>query len=82
MKPTATKDHASPAIAALHPRRLPYFPGGSDADVHVWTSVVSRWLDIVWGEPSKQLTYIVSPLRGAAFEWYTSTEMHIGCPGD
>ena len=34
------------------------------------------------GEPSKQLTYIVSLLRGVAFEWYTSMETHTGCPGD
>ena len=62
----AIEDCASIAIAALHPRRLPYFTGAQDKDVHVWTSIVSRWLDTVWGEPSTQLTYVVSLLRGAA----------------
>ena len=82
MKPIAAEDRALPAIAALHPRRPPCFSGGLDNDVHVWTSIISRWLDTVRGEPSKQLTYVVSLLRGAAFEWYISMEMRIGCPGD
>ena len=47
------EDRASPATVALHPRRPPYFCGGSDDDVHVWTSIVDRWLSIVQGEPSK-----------------------------
>ena len=29
-----------------------------------------------------QLTYIVSLLRGAAFEWYTSYDTRTGCPGN
>ena len=29
-----------------------------------------------------QLTYIVSLLRGVAFEWYTLMETRTGCPGD
>ena len=48
----------------------------------MWTSIVSRWLSTVQGEPSKQLTYVVSLLRGAAIEWYTSMETRTGCPGD
>ena len=82
MKPITAEDHASSAIARLHPRRPPCFFGGLDNDVHAWMSIVSRWLNTVRGEPSKQLTYIVSLLRGAAFEWYTSMEMHTGCPSD
>ena len=39
-------------------------------------------LSTVQGEPSTQLTYVVSLLRGAAIEWYNSMEMRIGCPGD
>ena len=39
-------------------------------------------LDTVQGEPSRQLTFVVSLLRGAAFEWYTSMETRTGCPGD
>ena len=66
----------------LHLRRPPYFCGGSDDDVHVWTSIVSRWLDTIWGEPSKQLTYVVSLLRGVTYEWYSSMETCTGCPGD
>ena len=54
----------------------------ADDDVHVWTSIVSRWLDTVQGEPSTQLTYVVSLLRGAAIEWYNSMETRTGCPGD
>ena len=69
-------------MVALHPRRPPYFCGGLDDDVHVWTSIVSRWLEAVRGEPSTQLTYVVSLLRGAAFEWYSSMETCTGCPGD
>ena len=38
----AASDRASPAKVALHPRRPPYFSGGLDADVHVWTSIVDR----------------------------------------
>ena len=79
---TATDDRASPATVALHPRRPPYFCGGRDEDVHVWTSIVDRWLNTVQGEPSTQLAYVVSLLRGAAFEWYSSMETRTGCPGD
>ena len=78
----AAKDRASPATAALHPRKPPYFSGGADDDVHVWTSIVDRWLSTVQGEPSTQLTYVVSLLTGAAIEWYTSMETRTGCPGD
>ena len=60
--PTA-EDRASPATAALQPHKPPYFCGGADDDVHVWTSIVSHWLDTVQGEPSTQLTYIVSLLE-------------------
>ena len=67
---------------ALHPRRPPYFSGGLDEDVYVWTSIISRWFDTVQGEPSRQLTYVVSLLRGAAYEWYQHYETCIGCPGD
>ena len=77
----AAEDRASPATVALHPRRPPYFCEGSDDDVHVWTSIVSRWLHTVQGEPSTQLTYVVSLLRGAAIEWYNSMETCTGCPG-
>ena len=79
---TATEDRASLATVALHPRRPPYFCGGRDEDVHVWTSIVDRWLTTVQGEPSTQLTYVVSLLRGAAFEWYSSIETRTGCLGD
>ena len=78
----AAKDRASPATVALHPRRPPYFCGGQDEDVHVWTSIVSRWLETIQGEPSRQLTFVVSLLRGAAYEWYLHYETHTGCPGD
>ena len=64
----SAKDGASPVIVALHPRKPPYFAGGANEDVHVWTSIVSRWLEAVQGEPSKQLTYVVSLLRGTAYE--------------
>ena len=67
---------------ALHPRRPPYFSGGVDDDVYVWTSIVDRWLSTVQGEPSTQLTFIVSLLRGSAYEWYHHYETRIGCPGD
>ena len=67
---------------ALHPRRPPYFCGGQDEDVHVWTSIVDRWLRAIQGEPSGQLTFIVSLLRGAAYEWYLHYETRTGCPGD
>ena len=78
----AAEDRTSSAMVALHPHRLPYFCGGVDEDVHVWTSIVSHWLEAVQGEPSKQLTYVVSLLRGVAIEWYTLMETHTGCPGD
>ena len=78
----AAEENASPAKVALHPRRPPYFVGGIDDDVYVWTSIVDRWLDTVQGEPSQQLTFIVSLLRGAAYEWYMHYETRTGCPGD
>ena len=78
----AAEENASPAKVALHPRRPPYFVGGIDDDVYVWTSIVDRWLDTVRGEPSQQLTFIVSLLRGAAYEWYMHYETRTGCPGD
>ena len=78
----AAEDRASPAMVALHLRRPPYFCGDADDDVHVWTSIVSRWLSAIQGEPSRQLTYVVSLLRGATYEWYSLMEMRTGCPGD
>ena len=78
----AAIDHASPAKVALHPRRPPYFCGGLDEDVHVWTSIVDRWLDASQGEPSQQVTFVVSLLRGAAYDWYRHHETRTGCPGD
>ena len=78
----AADDHASPAKVALHPRRPPYFCGGLDDDVHVWASIVDRWLDASQGEPSQQLTFVVSLLRGAAYDWYRHHETRTGCPGD
>ena len=48
----AVEENASPAKVVLHLRRPPYFVGGIDDDVYVWTSIVDRWLDTVWGEPS------------------------------
>ena len=78
----AAEDRASPATVALHLCRPPYFTGGADDDVHVWASIVDRWLRTVQGEPSTQLTYVVSLLRGAAIEWYSSMETRTGCPGD
>ena len=78
----ATDDRASPAKVALHPRRPPYFCGGLDDDVHVWTSIVDRWLNASLGEPSQQLTFVVSLLRGAAYDWYRHYETRTGCPGD
>ena len=38
--------------------------------------------EAVQGEPSTQLTYIVSLLRGPAIEWFSSMETHTGCSGD
>ena len=38
----AAEGRASPTTVALHPRRPPYFYGGQDEDVYVWTSIVSR----------------------------------------
>ena len=78
----AADDRASPAKVALHPRRPPYFCGGLDDDVHVWASIVDRWLDASQGEPSQQLTFIVSLLRGATYDWYRHFETRTGCPGD
>ena len=42
----AAEDHASPVIV-LHPHRPPYFTGAQDDDVHIWTSIVNRWLDTI-----------------------------------
>ena len=67
---------------ALQPRRPLYYSGGLDDDVYVWTSIVDRWLDAIRGEPSAQLTFIVSLLRGVAYEWYVQYETRTGCPGD
>ena len=78
----AVEKNASPAKVALQPRRPPYFSGGIDDDIHIWTSIVDRWLDTIRGEPSAQLTFIVSLLRGAAYEWYMQYETRTGCPGD
>ena len=78
----AAFDRASPAKVALHPRRPPYFCGGIDEDVHVWTSIVDRWLNASQGEPSQQMTFVVSLLRGAAYDWYRHYETGTGCPGD
>ena len=78
----AAEDRASPAKVALQPRRPPYFHGGLDEDVHTWTSIVTRWLDAIQGEPIAQLTFIVSLLRGAAYDWYHHYETRTGCPGD
>ena len=78
----AAIDHASPATVVLQPRRPPYFCGGLDEDVHVWTSIVNRWLGTIRGEPSAQLAFIVSLLRGAAYDWYQHFETRTGCPGD
>ena len=78
----AANDRASPVTVVLQPRRPPYFCGGIDDDVHVWTAIVDHWLSAIQGEPSVQLTFIVSLLRGAAYEWYLHYETHTGCPGD
>ena len=78
----AVEKNASPAKVALQPRRPPYFSGGIDDDIHIWTSIVDRWLDTIRGEPSAQLTFIVSLLRGAAYEWYLQYETRTGCPGN
>ena len=48
----------------------------------MWTSIVDRWLDVSQGEPSQQMTFIVSLLRGAAYDWYRHYETRTGCPGD
>ena len=79
---SAAEDRASTATVALQPRRPPYFCGGVDDDVYVWTSIINRWLGTIQGEPSMQLTFVVSLLRGAAYEWYVHYETRIGCPGD
>ena len=78
----AAEDRASPAKVALQPRRPPYFHGGLDEDVHTWTSIVTRWFDAIQGEPKAQLTFVVSLLRGAAYDWYHDYETRTGCPGD
>ena len=78
----AEEENALPAKVALQPRRPPYYCGGLDDDVYVWTSIVDRWLDAIRGEPSAQLTFIVSLLRGVAYEWYVQYETRTGCPGD
>ena len=78
----AEEENASPAKVALHLRRPPYYCGGLDDDVYVWTSIVDRWFDTVRGEPSQQLTFAVSLLQGAAYEWYMQYETRTGCPGD
>ena len=78
----AGEDRASPATVVLQPRRPPYFCGGFDEDVYVWTSIVDRWFSAIQGEPSRQLTFIVSLLRGVAYEWYLHYETRTGCPGD
>ena len=38
----AVEDRASPATVALHSHRPPYFAGGENEDVHVWTSIISH----------------------------------------
>ena len=48
----------------------------------MWTSIVDRWLDASRGEPSQQLTFVVSLLRGAAYDWYRHYETRTGCPGN
>ena len=78
----AAEDRALLATVVLQPRRPPYFCGGIDDDVHVWTAIADRWLSAIQGEPSVQLTFIVSLLRGAAYEWYLHYETRTGCPGD
>ena len=78
----AAEDRPSPATVVLQPRRPPYFCGGFDEDVYVWTSIVDRWFNAIQGEPTRQLTFIVSLLRGTAYEWYLHYETRTGCPGD
>ena len=78
----ALEDQASPTTAVLQPRKPPCFSGQSNEDVHVWTSIIDRWLGYTQGEKIQQLTYIVSLLREHAYEWYSSYETQIGCPGD
>ena len=51
-RPSAAEDRASPATVVLQPRRPPYFCGGLDEDVYVWTSLVDRWFSAIQGEPS------------------------------
>ena len=73
----------------VHPRRQWFC---TRADRHIFLehrTTISTYghlsLNVGWGpiqgEPSMYLTYIVSLLRGAAFEWYSSFETRIGCPG-
>ena len=81
-RPSAAEGRVSLVTVALHPRRPPYFCGGHDEDVHIWTSIVSRWLETIQGEPSRQMTFVVSLLRGAAYEWYQHHETRTGCPGE
>ena len=78
----AAEDRASPVNVALQPHRPPYFCGGLDEDIHIWTSIIDRWLDANQGEPSQQMTFVVSLLRGAAYDWYRHYETRTGCPGD
>ena len=49
-RPTV-EDRKSPMIMVLHPRRPPYFIGGANDDVHIWTSIVSSSLNTIEGEP-------------------------------
>ena len=72
----------APASAAQVLQEDTPLHGGLDEDVHTWTSIVTRWLDAIQGEPTAQLTFIVSLLRGAAYDWYHSYEMRTGCPGN
>ena len=78
----ATDDRASPTMVVLHPHRPFYFTRRGYYDVHVWTSIADRWLRTIRREPSIELTYVVPLLRGAAFEWYSSSETSTVCPGD
>ena len=78
----AANKYALPAMVGLHPHEPPYFSGTGGDDVHIWTSIVDRWLETIQGKPSLQLTYIVSLLRGAAFELDSSYETRTGCLGN
>ena len=49
---SAIEHRGSQVTVALHPYRPPYFIGGENEDAHIWTSIASRLLDIVQGEPS------------------------------